>query len=92
MESQVEKAAEKGGLGNSFVSLTIKALLERGQGAPNFDNKSLCPPGVTNLEAAETCADYFSAISDEFLPLDMGKLPTTFSSPLIDVYYASTDL
>ena len=49
---------------------------------PNFDVKSLCTEGITDLQAAEECADYFSAISDEFVPLDMSNIPSTYSLPL----------
>ena len=49
---------------------------------PNFDVKTLCVPGATDVQAAEECADYFSAISNEFTPLDVSKLPVTYSIPL----------
>ena len=37
--------------------------------------------GVSDAQAAEKCADFFSRISDEFTPLDMEALPVTFSCP-----------
>ena len=62
LDYQVEKASEKGGLGNRFAALT-KPLQAR-EKKPNFDVKSVCTPGASNLEAAEQCADYFSVISN----------------------------
>ena len=80
LDYQVLKAQEKGGLGNRFASLTKP--LRSVDKVPNFDVKSLCRAGASDKEAAEECASYFSAISDEFVPLDMSKLPTTYSVPL----------
>ena len=80
LDYKVQKAEEKGGLGNRFASLT-KLLLSRDK-KPNFDVKTLCAPGSTNHQAAEECADYFSSISDEFLPLDMSKLLSSFSQKI----------
>ena len=77
---QVEKAEERGGLGNRFASLTKP--LRSVDKQPNFDVKTLCTPGASDKEAAEECADYFSAISDEFVPLDMSALPVIYSKKL----------
>ena len=52
---------------------------------PNFDVKTLCKDGASDLEAVEECADYFSAISDEFQPLDLTALPSTYSLHLIPI-------
>ena len=84
LEYQVEKAVEKGGLGNRFASLTKP--LQSVDKIPNFDVKSVCLPGCIDLEAANECAVYFSAISNEFRPLDLSNLPTTYdlSLPRID--------
>ena len=80
LEYQVKKSVEKGGLGNRFAALTKP--LQSVDKVPNFDVKSVCHPGSSDLEAANECADYFSAISDEFEPLDLGALPVTYSLPL----------
>ena len=62
LEYQVEKAVEKGGLGNRFASLT--KLLQTVDKRPNFDVKSVCTSGATDLEAANKCENFFSTISN----------------------------
>ena len=81
LDYQVVKAKEKGGLGNRFAALTKP--FQSVDKLPNFDVRTLCEPGASDFEAVEQCADYFSAISNEFVPLDMENLPVTFSSPVI---------
>ena len=78
---QVEKAKEKGGLGNRFAALTKPFMSV--DTAPNFDVKTLCRDGASDLECAEECANYFSAISNEFVPLDMDNIPSTYSLTLL---------
>ena len=80
---QVIKAKERGGLGNRFAALT-KPFSSVNK-TPNFDVKDVCGDGATDLQAAEECADYFSAISDEFVPLNVNDLPETFSVRLTPV-------
>ena len=83
LDYQVKKSSEKGGLGNRFAALTKP--YQTVDKTPNFDVKTLCDPGASDLEAAEQCADYFSAISNEFVPLDMSNLPSTYSSPRVPI-------
>ena len=83
LEYQLEKASEKGGLGNRFAAL-VKPFMNVDK-VPNFDVKTVCKDGASDLEAAEECADYFSAISDEFEPLDLEALPSTYSLRLTNI-------
>ena len=69
---QVEKAVEKGGLGNCFAALTKP--LQTIDKKPNFDVRTLCSAGASDLKVSEECADFFSAISDEFTPLDLSLI------------------
>ena len=85
LDYQVEKAIEKGGLGNRFASLTKP--LQSIDKTPNFDVKSVCKQDSTDEEAAEECADFFSAISDEFTPLDLSQLPSTYSQILPHIHH-----
>ena len=80
LDYQLKKASEKGGMGNRFAALA--KLFMSVDKVPNFDVKTLCSNGASNFQAAEECADYFSAISDEFQPLDLSTLPTTYSVQL----------
>ena len=83
LEYQVKKSSEKGGLGNRFAALA-KPFMSVDKVA-DFDVKTLCSEGASDIQAAEECADYFSAISDEFVPLDVSLLPSTHSIRLIPV-------
>ena len=84
LDYQVEKAVEKGGLGNRFAALTKP--LQSIDKKPNFDVKTLCAEGASDFQAANECAEFFGAISDEFTPLDISRLPSTYSVrlPYID--------
>ena len=46
-----------------------------------FDPRSLFP-GQSDKEVAETLAEHFNAISQEFSPLEPHQIPRTFSCPL----------
>ena len=63
----MEKSSEKGGLGNRFAALTKH--FQTMDKTPNFDVRTLCDPGASDLQAAEQCAD----------------IPTTYSSPRIPI-------
>ena len=83
LDYQVQKAEERGGLGNCFEAPTKP--VQSVDKTPNFDVKSVCTPGSSDLAPTEECTDYFSAISNKFVPLDMANLPETFSLPLLHI-------
>ena len=82
----MEKAVEKGGLGNRFAALTKP--LQSVDKIPNFDVKEMYSAGCSDLEAANECADFFSAISDEFVLLDLSRIPSTYSLRLPRIEFA----
>ena len=47
---------------------------------PQFDVRTLFPDSLSDLQVAERLADHFNGISREFEGLDLGSVPTTYSS------------
>ena len=39
----------------------------------------MCSAGCLDLEAANECADFFGVFRDEFVPLDLSLIPSTYS-------------
>ena len=58
----------------------VQALL--GENEPEKWNVGMLNPQKSDLEMAESMADFFNYISSEYPPLDIGSIPTTFSAPL----------
>ena len=77
-KNEVAKLTEAGA--HTVPYETLRSIADTEQGPDrSIDQLS---PGAQPSQIAEEAAKYFSSISQEFAPLDLTKIPTTYERPL----------